>query len=314
MSFRSRRPTANALVGSVAPMGFRGRICRDCHLFDGGLAASCLVVTISIIVYASFEFTSVFPVSQRGFFCVDSSIRYPRSRHETFPALSVLAGFVLVPDLIFLVVELCVVKNAFACLTTMLYFQCACAMSGIMTNIIKCVFGRLRPYFIDVCRPDVLVNMTCDSVNANTFITDYKCLGNGESTADDWLDARKSFPSGHSTTAVCGAVFISIYIWRRVPSKAPYVGRHLLVYFLLLLAVYVGITRISEFEHHLEDVLFGSLIGAFFGSYCGMNWWRAIDAISDSSSAPPDGTNSNSQPPVRYALNMAQREVTNHVK
>ena len=196
MSFRPRRPTADALVRKVDPMASRRQVCRDCDRFNGGLAASCFVVVLLIIVYALFEFTSVFPVTERGFFCDDQSIRYPHSPRETFPTWSVLVGFVILPDLVFLVVELCVIKNAFAWLCTLIYFKCAFALSGITTNLIKCVAGRLRPHFIDVCRPDVLVNLTCDSRAATTFITKYNCLGNGQSTVEDWADGRKSFPSG----------------------------------------------------------------------------------------------------------------------
>lgn len=47
-----------------------------------------------------------------------------------------------------------------------------CAVSQSFTDIAKVSVGRLRPHFLDVCRPDLA------SVNCSLgYITEYRCTG-----------------------------------------------------------------------------------------------------------------------------------------
>ncbi|MEL7160443.1 MAG: phosphatase PAP2 family protein, partial [Bacteroidota bacterium] len=72
----------------------------------------------------------------------------------------------------------------------------------------------------------------------------------------DWLIAgvdvhtNYAFPSGHTITAFGLALFIALMVDRRWVT----VG-------CLLLAVAIGLSRVYLFQHFLEDVLLGALIG-----------------------------------------------------
>lgn len=59
-----------------------------------------------------------------------------------------------------------------------------------------------------------------------------------------------SFPSGHTATIFCFAVFVSLMYRSR-----------LLAFTMLLLAIAVGVSRIYLLQHFMEDVLVGSVIG-----------------------------------------------------
>jgi len=76
-----------------------------------------------------------------------------------------------------------------------------------------------------------------------------------------------------------GSVFLSFYVWRRIPSSSPFFGRQMIVFSLLLLAVAVAVSRIMDHKHHQEDVLFGGMIGTIASVCCGVIWWRAMDDL-----------------------------------
>ncbi|PPQ67881.1 LOW QUALITY PROTEIN: hypothetical protein CVT25_010320 [Psilocybe cyanescens] len=87
------------------------------------------------------------------------------------------------------------------------------------------------------------------------------------------LDGRKSFPSGHSSTAFAGMLFLSLWIagqtaaWCFSVPKSPhsFLSSRMLSFFLTLLpifwAAHVAVTRIQDYRHHKEDVIVGSLLG-----------------------------------------------------
>ena len=84
----------------------------------------------------------------------------------------------------------------------------AALSSQLVTDVAKYSTGRLRPHFIDLCRPEVANNgqvITRFSIcqNPYEYVTEYKCTN---FLVGDKLqrDARLSFMSGHSSfVAVC---------------------------------------------------------------------------------------------------------------
>jgi len=110
----------------------------------------------------------------------------------------------------------------------------------------KLVVGELRPDFLARCQPD-----------SNDVCT-------GDPSVIE--EGRKSFPSMHSSMAMSGLGFLGFFfagklrpyagegiIWKMVVTAAPYV-----------LAVWIGLTRIADNQHHPWDVFFGFSIGIAF--------------------------------------------------
>ncbi|MCH8905396.1 MAG: phosphatase PAP2 family protein [Bacteroidetes bacterium] len=64
------------------------------------------------------------------------------------------------------------------------------------------------------------------------------------------INSHLAFPSGHTTSAFALCYFLTL-----IGKKS------MLSFSLLIIAVLVGISRIYLFQHFLEDVFFGSLIG-----------------------------------------------------
>ncbi|BGP15671.1 hypothetical protein JCM10213_006158 [Rhodosporidiobolus nylandii] len=151
-----------------------------------------------------------------------------------------------------------------------------CASREIMrvtVEFIKNRVGRLRPDFLSRCAWSV---------------AEQACTGPPGLVKD----GRRSFPSGHSSTAWQGLLFLALYLAGKngafaafrptLPSslsldpssrtsRVPRVVRSFLSSHLLRLvialaplgvAVWVPITRLEDHYHHVEDILCGSLIGA----------------------------------------------------
>ncbi|DBA04618.1 TPA: LOW QUALITY PROTEIN: hypothetical protein N0F65_012201 [Lagenidium giganteum] len=141
------------------------------------------------------------------------------------------------------------------------------SLAQLLTQFIKNMTGRFRPCFYDMCgwQRDVVwdgVTNLC--------------------TVPKWeKEARKSFPSGHSSFAWSTLFFLTLYLLGR--SKLAAENRSECIYrggrktFKLficfaptLVAAWVAITRSIDNWHHYSDILAGSIIGAFAAGlgYC----------------------------------------------
>jgi len=131
----------------------------------------------------------------------------------------------------------------------------AFCVNGIITNVIKVYVGRPRPDFFKRCFPTGAVPAGQPSVS------NLICTGD----ADLVLEGRKSFPSGHSSMSFCLLGWCSLYIAGKLhvfSSKGKgHSWRFLMALTPLLFATCIAITRISDYRHHWEDVLVGSILG-----------------------------------------------------
>ncbi|KZT67380.1 PAP2-domain-containing protein [Daedalea quercina L-15889] len=140
------------------------------------------------------------------------------------------------------------------------------AFSEVATEFLKNRVGRLRPDFLSRCKWD----------------KDLKaCAGDLETV----LDGRRSFPSGHSSTAFSGMMFLSLWIagmtgaWcitRPAAARSFFASRlaRLSLSFLpLMFAAWVAISRLEDYRHHKEDVIAGSLLGIACAVTCYLTYW-----------------------------------------
>lgn len=154
--------------------------------------------------------------------------------------------------------------------------------AAVFQVFIKWLIGGLRPHFLAVCQPRVTLPPAVGSVAGSAegvgpgggsgfgyiMFTKAVCTGN----KDDINDSLESFPSGHSTAAFAG--FIFLFLWLNAKLKLwsnyhPAMWKMTCVYAPLLGAVLIaGSLTIDEF-HHWYDVLGGAAIGTIFafGAY-----------------------------------------------
>jgi len=107
----------------------------------------------------------------------------------------------------------------------------------LFTCIIKLSVGRYRP--------------------------DYNAITN------NGIDARLSFPSGHSSASFSSAVYMSLYIIGKLrvyrQTSGSMVSKMAIVLIPLVISTYVAVSRTVDYHHNFSDILAGSLLGAGLG-------------------------------------------------
>uniref|UniRef100_A0A4W6CHP6 Phospholipid phosphatase 1 n=1 Tax=Lates calcarifer TaxID=8187 RepID=A0A4W6CHP6_LATCA len=189
---------------------------------------------------------------KRGFFCNDESIRYPL-KEDTISYQ--LLGGVMIPFTLIIVCGECLsvylsrIKNHslgtkyMACVYKAVgSYVFGAAASQSLTDIAKYSIGRLRPNFLAVCKP-VWDRINCKAVPLF------------------FIFCRLSFYSGHSSFSMYCMLFLVLYIQARLKSEWARLLRPTIQFFLIATAVYVGLSRVSDYKHHWSDVLTGLLQG-----------------------------------------------------
>jgi len=141
--------------------------------------------------------------------------------------------------------------------------------AAVFQVFIKWLIGGLRPHFLDVCKPDITAAGAPSGTGfAKIMYTKAICTGDEK----EINDSLESFPSGHSTAAFAGFVFLFLYLNGKLKlwsNYHPAMWKMVAVYAPLLGAVLIaGSLTIDEF-HHWYDVLAGAIIGTIcaFGAY-----------------------------------------------
>ena len=268
-------------------------------------------LTILIILVALLE-KNVFPSHRSGFYCNDNSIRYPYKHDQTVSGKGMFGINFGLSIVIFLIGETCfshqnhyedkskrnltkpdqrwyirVIKLLFSltwCMTATL----------LITAIIKSTVGSLRPHFIAVCNPDI----DCFENSTSVYHLNYTCQANLSYEDQKTInEARRSFPSGHSSFSAAVMTFNIIYIQLRYRIfkfqiecngniSSPDFDASTTYFRLLMQISSIGITsfiamsRVKDYYHHLVDVLVGFTIGVLIGylvSKHSMKWLEHME-------------------------------------
>jgi len=131
--------------------------------------------------------------------------------------------------------------------------------AGAATNLLKLGVGRPRPNFAKRCWPDSEPRFDADDVPV--------CAENAISP----LEARKSWPSGHSSVSSSGLCYLTFWAAGKLrvfsPELAGHPSRLFAASLPLCLAAFVAVSRVSDFYHHASDVASGFCLGTFL-AYC----------------------------------------------
>lgn len=185
-------------------------------IFD--IIAIAIVFLVFILIWTLVSPTIAY------FYCNDTDIYYPYKSDTVEFWVVGIYGF-LGPVLFIILVELknsyiinfddtitnrekpntkSKLRNYFICVFHALsLFMLGIGVSLLITEVGKRWIGRLRPYFMDVCKP-VVSQFNCTSTGSTGFI--YNAISTGSSfctgDAKKIAEARLSFPSGHASFRV----------------------------------------------------------------------------------------------------------------
>jgi membrane-associated phospholipid phosphatase len=181
-------------------------------------------------------------------------------RKEIVPIWAAALLAALVPIFIILIMQIRIrslwdVNNA---ILGLLYSLITAAVFQVM---LKCLIGGLRPHFLAVCDPDVLPFGQQAGTGWTQIMYDRSICRGDKHKIDDSLE---SFPSGHSTAAFAGFVFLFLYLNAKLKVFANYHPSYwklIAVYTPVLGATLIaGALTIDEF-HNWYDVVAGAIIG-----------------------------------------------------
>ncbi|CAL8273729.1 unnamed protein product [Lota lota] len=229
-----------------------------------GLDILCLC--IASIPFFACELKAVTP-HLRGFFCGDPSITYPFVEGEAIPDSLLIAGGITITGLTIALgecfrVRFCsvhsraFVRNRYiSCLYKELgSFVFGGCVGQSLTNMAKLSVGRLRPNFLKVC------NITYASIKCTpgAYVADVHCQQPRTKLVEE---ARKSFFSGHASFAMYTMLYLAFYLQARLSWRGARLLRPLVQFLLVMIAIYTGLSRISDYRHHPSDVLAGFIQG-----------------------------------------------------
>ncbi|KAI6205310.1 hypothetical protein M3Y94_00777600 [Aphelenchoides besseyi] len=235
-----------------------------------------VIFGIALTLYSVVIWQAVRP-SQVGFSCSDQTIRNPFYQNTvSIPFLLVvclLGPFMIIGTASLIYYEkittpasliAAIRYSTFSYLDYIVSFS----VNTAIVDYAKCHVSRLRPNFIEMCKPDTLYLCETDPV---AFVSNYTCTA-------DWKDARisqTSFPSGHSGASAFALLFIIYFFQRQLISQkiseSCYLDlmRYVCFTFYGVFAIVCFVTRVTDCWHFPSDVCGGICIAVvvFYVSY-----------------------------------------------
>ena len=228
---------------------------------------------------------------QRGFFCDDLSIKYPLLPSQTVSVTLLVCLNVGIASILFNVGEYLASKKTddfrlfylsvpafqLKVFRLELIFLWGAVATNVLTDTIKFSVGALRPNFLALCQPSINATaIKCTSKEEfGIYHTNFHCTSQGLSEGEESF-ARSSFPSGHSSMAAFSAIFLVVFAQERFYGTRTFFLLPFIQLSLVCLAVWIGMTRVSDYVHHPVDVAVGLIIGAGVGLVLGCQTVQGI--------------------------------------
>jgi len=138
------------------------------------------------------------------------------------------------------------------------WFHVAFMSTWALTATAKFSIGRLRPYYLEACKPNVELQK-CFNTPIYFDENSYNCTGSNTRMIQE---AHLSFFSGHSSLSMAAAVFAVLYIQARLVGKTVFkMGPIFLQVLLFCAALFISFSRVVDHNHHSEDVIVGIIVG-----------------------------------------------------
>ncbi|KAJ4295757.1 hypothetical protein N0V88_004459 [Collariella sp. IMI 366227] len=201
-----------------------------------------ILVAFGVIGYILGDITP----NMRPFSLDDRNIAFPYTEHETVPVWLAMVIAVLGPIVIITIVCLVLVPGSTVPPGTpksliwkrklwelhmgFLGLALSCIAAWFVTNAMKNLFGKPRPDLLDRCEPDLenlskyiiggLKNLKT-ATTAGQLVSPDICKNPDKDKLDDGF---RSYPSGHSSSASAGLIYLSLFIASKFAITIPFLA------------------------------------------------------------------------------------------
>jgi len=240
------------------------------------IALIVLAIVSQVIYKAPLAAVRTFPITFDGSGdIVYPQFAYPNRGWIVSPTLSGIVS-ILVPIGVIAIAQIRI-RSFWDLNNAILGTLYAVVIGTLFQVIIKQLIGGFRPYFLDVCQPDISRVLSgqnnatgLNAVGFHHIMYSVDVCTNPDEGA--LKNAMTSFPSGHSTAAFAGFVFLFLWMNAKLKVWANYQTSFYwlaLLFAPLLGAVLMACALTIDQAHNWYDILVGSIIGtvAAFASY-----------------------------------------------
>lgn len=136
--------------------------------------------------------------------------------------------------------------------------------AAVFQVFIKWLIGGLRPHFLAVCKPVISPTARPSGNGYRNIMYDRKVCSGDKKEINDSLE---SMPSGHTTAAFAGFVFLYLYLNAKLKVFSNYhtpMWKLIALYAPILGACLIGGALTIDEYHHWYDILAGAIIGTVF--------------------------------------------------
>ncbi|GAA5978862.1 hypothetical protein JCM5350_004850 [Sporobolomyces pararoseus] len=196
---------------------------------------------------------------KREFSLSDTSIQHTYAVHEriTFGECIVYAG--VIPAVLIILTSLGWRRSFWDLHNGILGLLLSVSITTVATQVIKVTVGRPRPDAIDRCQPvqgaENLAVYGLATVARVCTVTTGKIIDDG----------FKSFPSGHSSFAFAGLLYLSLYAAGKMHlfDRRGHAIKAWIAVTPCIGATLIAVSRTMDYRHHATDVIAGALLGSW---------------------------------------------------
>ncbi|RKP02293.1 hypothetical protein CXG81DRAFT_25073 [Caulochytrium protostelioides] len=225
---------------------------------------ACDWLALFVLVVVALVFTTKINTMTRLFRLDDPSIAAPLIV-ETVPAWLMAVLGVLLPFVVQIGVAVATRRTFIDFHNSTLGLGLSLTLTLLVTFLAKNIMGLLRPNFLARCQPSTdpaVMQAAAVTIGQIVWYNETICTGDH----DIIMEGRRSFFSGHTSLSFAGLGFLSLYLCGKlhVFDRTGRVCRLALGIWPIVLAIYIGLSRLHDQWHFWHDVLVGMLVGMSF--------------------------------------------------